>query len=97
MMPAYVIADVKVSDAARYEGYRALSPAAVAAAGGEFVVRGGQSAVLEGDWQPGRLVIVRFPDFAAARSFYDSTLYSQARAARAGATEKFNMVVVEGI
>ena len=96
-MSAYVIADVKVSDAQRYEGYKALSPAAIAAAGGEFIARGGQSAVFEGSWQPERLVILKFPDLAAARAFYDSELYRQARAARAGATERFNMVVVEGI
>ena len=96
-MSAYVIADVKVSDAQRYEGYKALSPAAIAAAGGEFIARGGQSAVFEGGWQPERLVILKFPDLAAARAFYDSELYRQARAARAGATERFNMVVVEGI
>ncbi|MBL0932361.1 MAG: DUF1330 domain-containing protein, partial [Alphaproteobacteria bacterium] len=39
-MPAYIIADVDVSDPAKYEGYKALSPSAIAAAGGKFIVRG---------------------------------------------------------
>src|SRR5690606_1525705 len=51
-MTAYVIADVKVSDPEKYKGYMALSPGAVAAAGGEFVVRGGAHEVLEGNWRP---------------------------------------------
>ena len=96
-MPAYVIADVEVSDPAKYEGYKALSPGAVAAAGGKFMARGGETAVLEGDWKPARLVVIEFADLAAARAFYDSALYVQARAARAGATRRFNMVVVQGL
>ena len=96
-MPAYVIADVKVTDPQIYSQYTALSPGAVAAAGGEFIVRGGRTEVLEGAYQPARLVVIRFSDMAAARAFYDSALYTQARARRAGATEYFNMFVVEGI
>ena len=96
-MPAYVIADVKVGNEARYEDYKALSPQAVASAGGRFLVRGGAVSVLEGSWHPDRLVVLEFDDPDAARSFYDSALYLQARAARAGATEHFNMILVEGL
>ena len=96
MPAAYVIADVAVSDPEQYKRYQALSPGAVAAAGGEFVVRGGRLETLEGDWTPGRVVVLRFPNYEAARAFYDSALYLAARAARAGATEHFNMIVVEG-
>jgi uncharacterized protein (DUF1330 family) len=95
-MTAYVIADVKVTDAEKYKGYMALSPGAVKAAGGEFVVRGGAHEVLEGNWQPNRMVMLKFPSYAQAKAFYDSELYRQARDARAGATEFFNMVVVKG-
>ena len=92
----YVIADVEVSDPERYKGYQALSPGAIAAAGGEFVVRGGRHETLEGDWTPGRVGVVKFPSNAAARAFYDSALYVAARAQRAGATKTFNLIVVEG-
>jgi uncharacterized protein (DUF1330 family) len=87
-MPAYVIADVDVSDPAKYEGYKALTPGAIAAAGGKFIARGGEVAVLEGDWKPARVVVLEFADLDAARA---------ARAKRAGATTRFNMVVVQGI
>lgn len=96
-MSAYVIADVKVSDPERYKAYQALSPGAVAAAGGEFLARGGRTEVFEGGHQPGRVVVLRFDSMVAARAFYDSALYTEARARRAGATEVFNMFVVEGI
>jgi uncharacterized protein (DUF1330 family) len=96
-MAAYVIADVKVSDPERYGQYMLMSPGAIAAAGGRFVARGGQHETLEGHWRPNRLVILEFPDYAAAKAFYDSEKYRAARAARAGATEYFNMVVTEGV
>ncbi len=97
MPDAYIIADVKVSDAEQYKQYMALTPGAITAAGGEFVVRGGRHETLEGGWQPSRLVVLRFPSYEAAKAFYDSALYRAARARRAGATEFFNMVVVEGM
>ena len=95
-MPAYVIVDVKITDPEQYKQYMALSPAAIEAAGGRFLVRGGLHEVLEGNWQPSRLVMAEFPDLASARAFYDSAKYREARAKRAGATEFFNMVVVQG-
>ena len=97
MTAAYVIADVRVSDPDQYRHYTVLTPAAVAAAGGEFVVRGGRTAVLEGKWSPSRVVVIRFESFEAAQAFYDSALYLEARGKRAGATEFFNMIIVEGI
>ena len=96
-MPAYVIADVKVTDPEQYKQYMALSPGAIEAAGGRFLVRGGPHEVLEGVWQPNRMVMVEFPDMAAARAFYDAAKHRAARAKRAGATEFFNMVVVQGV
>jgi uncharacterized protein (DUF1330 family) len=94
---AYVIVDMKVTDPEQYKQYMAAAPAAVAAAGGEYLVRGGPHAVLEGQWQPNRLAMLRFPSLAAAQTFYDAELYRAARAKRAGATEFFNMIVVEGV
>jgi uncharacterized protein (DUF1330 family) len=96
-MTAYVIVDAKVSDPQGYEGYKLLSPGAIAAAGGEFVVRGGDPEVLEGTWRPNRVVVVKFASMVAAKAFYDSELYVAARAKRAGTTEFFNMVVVQGV
>ena len=75
----------------------AAAPAVVKAFGGEYLVRGGQMAVLEGDWQPPRLTVLRYPSFEQAKQMYDSPGYVAARALRAGATACFNMVLVEGV
>jgi uncharacterized protein (DUF1330 family) len=97
MPVAYIIVDMKISDPEQYKQYMAAAPAAVAAAGGEYLVRGGQHVTLEGQWQPARLAMLRFPSFEGAKAFYDAEAYRQARAKRAGATEFFNMVLVEGV
>ena len=94
---AYVIVDMKVSDSEQYKGYMAAAPAAVKAFGGEYLVRGGRHAVMEGNWQPARIAMLRFPSLETAQAFYDAEQYRTARALRAGATEFFNMVVVEGV
>ncbi|MCZ8110780.1 MAG: DUF1330 domain-containing protein [Betaproteobacteria bacterium] len=97
MPAAYLIVESQITDPERFKAYMALAPEAVKAFGGEYLVRGGRLHVLEGDWQPPRMTVLRFPDFESAKALYDSPAYVQARAARDGATAMFNMVVVEGV
>ena len=63
-MPAYVVVEADVTDPQRYEQYKAAAAAAMAAAGGRYLVRGGELAIFEGDWQPSRLVVLEFEDLA---------------------------------
>jgi uncharacterized protein (DUF1330 family) len=95
-MPAYVIVETEIQDPAQYSRYQAASPDAVHAGGGRFVVRGGELAVLEGDWDPSRLVILEFPDLETARRWYDSPEYREARRLRDGAA-RLRMVAVQGL
>ena len=95
-MPAYVIVETDITDPEQYERYKAASPGAVAAGGGRFLVRGGELAVLEGDWSPSRLVMVEFPDLESARRWYVSEGYEQAKKLREGAAN-LRMVAVEGL
>src|ERR1043166_1243599 len=83
-MPAYVIVETDIRDPEQYEQYKAASPDAVHAGGGRFVVRGGELAVLEGDWNPSRLVILEFPDLEAAKRWYESPEYEEAKGRRGG-------------
>ncbi|PHM19281.1 MAG: hypothetical protein CK604_13080 [Curvibacter sp. PD_MW3] len=97
MTPAYIIVDMKVSNPEQYKDYMAAAPAAVKAFGGEYLVRGGRFETMEGQWQPARIAMLRFPSYEQAKAFYDDEMYRQARAKRAGATEFFNMILVEGV
>jgi uncharacterized protein (DUF1330 family) len=95
-MPAYVIVETDVHDPELYERYKAASPGAIAAGGGRFLARGGELAVLEGDWEPKRIVLLEFPDLEAAKRWYDSPEYVAARELRAGAAN-LRMVAVAGV
>ena len=95
--PAYVIVEMHIRDLEQYKQYMAEAPAAVKAAGVEYLVRGGRHEALEGDWNPHRVAMLRFPSFDVAKAFYDGHAYQSARQKRLGTTEYFNMVLVEGV
>ena len=95
-MAAYVIVETDITDPAQYEQYKAASPAAIQAGGGRFLARGGELAVLEGDWQPSRLVVLEFEDLAAARDWYQSEAYQQAKKLRDGAA-RLRMIAIQGV
>ena len=95
-MSAYVIVEIDIHDPQMYERYKQLAPPSIAAYQGRYLARGGQTAMLEGDWQPKRLVILEFPDVAHAQKWWASTEYAEARAVRQRCSHA-RMVVVEGV
>ena len=96
MTSAYIIANVQVTNPTQYEDYKKLSTLAIQAHGAEPCVRGGAVTVLEGDWHPERIVVLKFPSVEKARAFYDSTEYARAKQSREGAAV-MRMIVVEGV
>ena len=95
-MKAYLVADVKITDEEVYEGYKREVSATIAAYGGRYLVRGGETDVLEGAWVPQRLVILEFPDMATLRKWYDSPEYRPLLEQRGRSTFS-KVVAIEGI
>jgi uncharacterized protein (DUF1330 family) len=95
-MAAYILVDCEVTDSVRYEDYKVLAPLAIARYGGRYLVRGGETVVLEGHWQPRRVVVLEFPTLEDARAFYDSPEYRAARDKREGACD-MRMIAVAGV
>ena len=83
-MPAYIIVEVSITDPKEYEEYKKLTPATIAAFDGKFVVRGGQTETLEGDWRPERMVVLEFPSMERAKEWWGSDVYSKAKIIRNG-------------
>jgi uncharacterized protein (DUF1330 family) len=93
---AYVIYQGEVLDPARYDEYKTKAAASILAAGGTYVVRGGDVEVLEGEAPAGRTVVLAFPTRQAAIDWYRSDEYTQIRKIREGAA-RARMYVVDGV
>ena len=94
-MAAYVVVDIHVHDPARYEEYKRLAAPSVAAFSGRYLVRGGAVTKLEGDWTPGRFVLLEFPSTERAKEWWNSESYRPIKAIR-HATARSKMILVEG-
>jgi len=95
-MPAYVIVDVVIEDNIAYEEYKKLTPAAISAYDGKFIVRGAKTECLEGNWDPQRIVILEFPSVERVKEWWASPEYSEAKAIRQRSA-KTKMIVVQGV
>jgi uncharacterized protein (DUF1330 family) len=95
-MPAYVIVEIDVTDPAGYEEYKKLAGATVLKHGGKYIVRGGRTEVLEGDWQPNRIVVLEFDSMERAKEWLNCEEYREPRKMR-HRTAKTNMILVEGV
>lgn len=95
-MSGIIIVDIEVTDPVRYEDYKRLASAAIAAHGGRYLVRGGTSDVLAGDWLPRRLVVLGFDSVEKAKACFASPEYAEAKKVRE-LCARVNMIVVEGV
>jgi uncharacterized protein (DUF1330 family) len=95
-MPTYVIVELSVSDAEQYERYKALAEASVATHGGAYKVRGGNIESVEGERVADRVVVLEFPDMAAARTWYDSPEYQAALPVRLASAKTTRLFFIEG-
>ena len=95
-MSAYVIVEIEVLDPVGYQEYKKQAAATVHKYGGKYIVRGGETEVLEGNWKPKRIVILEFESIARAKEWLNCEEYREPRKLRQR-TSKTNMLVVEGV
>jgi uncharacterized protein (DUF1330 family) len=95
-MPAYVIVEIDILDPVGYEEYKKLASATVEKYGGKYVVRGGRTEVLEGDWKSKRIVVLQFDSTQHAKDWLNSEEYREPRKMR-HRTARTNMILVDGL
>jgi uncharacterized protein (DUF1330 family) len=95
-MSAYVIVEIDIVDPAGYEEYKKLAGPTVEKYGGKYVARGGKAEVLEGDWQPKRIVVLQFDSMQRAKDWLHCEEYREPRKMR-HRTARTNMILVEGV
>ncbi|MRX50018.1 DUF1330 domain-containing protein [Paracoccus sp. S-4012] len=94
-MPAYFVCTMTVHDPETYRRYTARTPAILARHGGRFLTRGDACTTAEGEAFTERMVLLEFPDRAAAEAFYNDPEYQEVSAFRRAAS-KGRMVLQEG-
>ena len=95
-MAAYLIAQISIHDLDTFKKYQAEVPATIERHGGKYLVRGGDVTTKEGDWTPDRIVVLKFPDMATLKKWYDSEDYQEIIKYRTDAADG-DMIFVEGI
>ena len=95
-MKAYMIAHIEVTNPDLMAKYREKVPAIVEKYGGKYLVRGGDSVLLEGDFFKHRMVLLEFPDREAAEKFYNSEQYAPIKQMRLAAGNN-SSVIVDGL
>jgi uncharacterized protein (DUF1330 family) len=95
-MSAYVIVDLEIVDPVGFEEYKKLATVTVYQYGGKYIVRGGKTEVLEGDWNPKRIVVLQFESMERAKEWLNCEEYCEPRKMR-HRTAKTNMILVEGV
>lgn len=95
-MAAYAILDVDVFDIEDFLRYQKAVAPLLAAAGARYLARGGEFRVYEGDYQPGRLILVEFPSLEAMDIFYESEGYQSLKIQRE-ACSSCRILAVQGL
>lgn len=95
-MPAYVIATVTVNDPAKFKKYGHQAAITIEQYGGKYLVRGGNVELVEGDWNPKRIVVLEFPTMEQAKTWYNSAEYHDAKQMRFESADT-NLLFVDGI
>ena len=95
-MPAYLIANIEITNPAGFEDYRARVPAVVAQYGGRYVIRGNPPTQMEGKPFFTRLTVLEFASMEALQRFYDSPEYAPLLAIRKACT-KTDLVFMPGV
>ena len=94
-MAAYFVCTMHVHDPETYRKYTALTPAIVARHGGRFLTRGDEVSTHEGETFRERMVIIEFPNRAAAEAWYNDPDYQKASEFRRAASNSGRMILQE--
>ena len=92
-MPAYLVVEHIITNAAKFEEYRVKVGPMIARHGGRYLTKGGSHKMPEGGhWKPERVVIIEFPDMASLNAWYNSAEYQPLIALRKQFTSELDMM-----
>ena len=81
-MSGFVIANLDIKNPEAYKEYVGKVKPIAEKYGGEYIVRGGEYKVVEGQWTYPRTVVIKFPSYEKAMEFYNSEEYKPVKQIR---------------
>ena len=95
-MKGYVVCVYKnITSQEKLKEYAVKARVAVEKYKGKFLIRGGKSTINEGDKSP-RTVVIEFPSYDEANTFYQSKEYQEAHVILKGHADR-QFQIVEGV
>ena len=95
-MPAYVIVQINITKGEPYKDYLKQVTPIVKKYNGEYIVRGGKSEVMLGNWDYTRTVVIKFPSYNIAMEWYKSEEYAPVKKIREDNSDG-NLIIIEGV
>ena len=95
-MSGFAIFNIEVKKPEEYKEYVKKVKPIAEKFGGEYIVRGGETTIVEGNWTYPRTVVIKFPSYEKALEWYNSEEYKPIKQIRLDNSEGTN-IIIKGI
>ena len=95
-MSGFVIFNIDIKKPYEYKEYVEKVTPIANKFGGEYIVRGGETEVIEGTWKYPRTIIIKFPSYEKALEWYNSEEYKPIKQIRLDNSVS-NGIIIKGV
>ncbi len=95
-MAGYLIAELNITDQDRFAEFAEKIVELVEAFDGKYLVRGGKTEVVEGDWAPQRVVVIEFDSYERVQDLVNSQEYEDLAKIRSTSSVS-STIIVDGV
>ena len=81
-MSGFAIFNIEIKKPGEYREYVDKVKPIAEKFGGEYIVRGGKTTIVEGNWTYPRTVVIKFPSYEKALEWYNSKEYQPVKQIR---------------
>ena len=95
-MSGYAIFNIEIKKPEEYKEYVEKVKPLAEKFGGDYIIRGGETKVLEGNWEYPITVVIKFPSYEKALEWYNSEEYKPVKPIRLTNSDA-NAIIIKGV
>ena len=95
-MSGFAIFKIEIKKPEEYKEYVKKVKPIAEKFGGEYIVRGGETTIVEGNWTYPRTVVIKFPSYEKALEWYNSEEYKPVKQIRLN-NSVANGIIIKGV